>query len=77
MSLPKIYNPQEIEDKIYQTWEKSGFFRPNKSTNKNFSIAMPPPNATGELHLGHVARSVYVLHDAHFMRRVLKAPPSS
>ncbi|OGY75316.1 MAG: valine--tRNA ligase [Candidatus Jacksonbacteria bacterium RIFOXYA2_FULL_43_12] len=53
MSLPKIYNPQEIEDKIYQTWEKSGFFRPNKSTNKNFSIAMPPPNATGELHLGH------------------------
>jgi len=55
--LPKAYNAKEYEDKIYQKWEKSGFFNPDKlkvSKNaKSFSIAIPPPNATGELHIGH------------------------
>jgi valyl-tRNA synthetase len=55
--IPKAYNPKEVEDKIYKTWEKSGFFNPdNLELPENagkFSIAMPPPNVTGVLHLGH------------------------
>ncbi|MFH1712981.1 MAG: valine--tRNA ligase [Candidatus Jacksonbacteria bacterium] len=58
MKLPKAYNPQKVEDKIYALWEKSGSFQPNADHPKGdnpatFSIAMPPPNATGELHIGH------------------------
>jgi valyl-tRNA synthetase len=56
------YNPKETEEKIYKLWEDSGFFNPDicvekKITNKSadyFSIVLPPPNATGVLHLGHV-----------------------
>ncbi|MDP3057593.1 MAG: valine--tRNA ligase [bacterium] len=55
--IPKAYNPQEVEDKIYKIWEKSGVFNPdNLDLPKNakvFSVAMPPPNVTGILHLGH------------------------
>ena len=52
--IPKIYNPQEWEDKIYGQWEKKGYFKPQPGkAGKKFSIAMPPPNATGELHIGH------------------------
>ncbi len=59
--LPKAYNPKEYEDRIYQKWEKSGFFNPDKCVKggiakkdaKNFSIALPPPNRTGVLHIGH------------------------
>lgn len=61
MELPKTYNPKEVEDKIYQKWESSGFFNPDKLEEASdrywkaevFSMAMPPPNATGELHMGH------------------------
>lgn len=64
--LLKPYNPKETEERIYKLWEKSGFFSPeeqpdwalNEKTNQNFdqtfSIVLPPPNATGVLHLGHV-----------------------
>lgn len=49
------YNPKEAEDKIYQLWEKSGAFNPDKLKNakKPFSIVIPPPNVTGSLHMGH------------------------
>jgi len=61
--LPKAYSPQKTEDKIYQLWEKSGFFNPDvlakkrvaKKTAKPFSIVLPPPNVTGTLHMGHAA----------------------
>lgn len=57
MDLPKSYIPKEYEDKIYQKWESSGFFNPDKlKTAKDaasFAISMPPPNATGVLHVGH------------------------
>ncbi|MDP3014833.1 MAG: valine--tRNA ligase [bacterium] len=57
----KPYNPKEVEDGIYELWEKSGFFNPDnlpisKTKNlkpKTFSIIMPPPNANGSLHFGH------------------------
>ncbi len=54
MSLSDRYNPQEVEQKIYQWWEKSGYFRAEDvSTKPPFSIILPPPNVTGSLHLGH------------------------
>lgn len=54
--IPKVYQASEVEDEIYKTWEESGFFNPDNlpgKRKKSFSIAMPPPNATGTLHLGH------------------------
>lgn len=52
--LPKAYNAKDYEDAIYQQWEESGKFAPDESSDKKpFVITMPPPNATGTLHLGH------------------------
>jgi len=56
MELPTAYNAKEVEDKIYQLWEKSGFFNPDKLPKRHkkpYSIVIPPPNVTGELHMGH------------------------
>lgn len=56
MNLDKTYNQQKVEEKIYQFWEKTGFFNPDKlpgRRKKKFSIVLPPPNVTGELHMGH------------------------
>ncbi|MFA6027320.1 MAG: valine--tRNA ligase [Patescibacteria group bacterium] len=52
--IPKAYNAQNVEDSIYKVWEESGFFNPdNLKGDKTFTISMPPPNATGQLHIGH------------------------
>jgi len=52
--LAKAYSPQAVEDRVYALWEESGTFRANAASDKPpFTISMPPPNATGELHLGH------------------------
>ncbi|MBI2054656.1 MAG: valine--tRNA ligase [Candidatus Sungbacteria bacterium] len=55
--LNGAYEPQKTEDKIYQSWEQSGFFNPDKLKLKKgakpFTIIMPPPNANGALHIGH------------------------
>ncbi len=57
--LPKTYNPKANEDRIYRLWERSGYFNPDKlpisreKKTKKYSIAIPPPNITGELHMGH------------------------
>lgn len=54
MNLPKVYEPKEYESNIYEMWEQSGAFIANPESNKGrFSIAMPPPNETGTLSLGH------------------------
>lgn len=53
-ALDKAYDASRVEDKIYQQWEKSGYFTPKVDPKKKpFVISMPPPNATGQLHLGH------------------------
>lgn len=60
-NLSKTYDPKNVEEKWYQHWEKSGYFRAEaneetkkaKEEGKTFSIVMPPPNVTGSLHLGH------------------------
>ena len=52
--LPKVYEPQQVEQEIYEMWEKGGHFKPNRSKDaKPFTIVMPPPNVTGQLHMGH------------------------
>ena len=52
--LPKIYEPQEVEGKIYQAWLDAGCFKAAPNPDKKpFSIVMPPPNVTGQLHMGH------------------------
>jgi len=52
--LPKAYDPKGTEDRIYKMWEESGAFKPSGDESKEtFTISMPPPNATGQLHLGH------------------------
>ena len=54
MKLDKAYKAKKYEDKIYATWEKAGAFKPFKKPGaKPFTVMMPPPNATGTLHLGH------------------------
>ncbi len=54
MKLAKIYEPNQYEPNIYAMWEKSGAFNPsNKSEGEPYCIIMPPPNANGNLHLGH------------------------
>lgn len=59
--LAKAYEPNKYEDSIYAAWEKSGVFDPDKlkAKGKPFVISMPPPNATGVLHLGHAAALAY------------------
>lgn len=51
--LPKTYNPSEHEEKIYRLWEDGGYFRPASGKRQPFCIIMPPPNANGDLHIGH------------------------
>ena len=61
--LPKIYDPKKVEDKIYKIWEDSGFFNPDNLSDRKETYAniLPPPNANGELHIGHA--SGYVTMD--------------
>jgi len=52
--LPKVYEPQQVEARIYKMWEENGYFKPQgKADAKPFTIVMPPPNVTGQLHMGH------------------------
>ncbi len=53
-AIPKAYDPKSVEAKWYDFWLQKGYFKPAIDTNKEpFTIIMPPPNVTGELHLGH------------------------
>jgi len=53
-NLAKNYNPKDFEDRIYKEWQDKGFFKSKiDKTKKSFSIVMPPPNITGQLHMGH------------------------
>ena len=56
MKLAKTYNPNEYEPNIYAMWESAGVFRP-KGEGTPYSIVMPPPNANGNLHVGHALGS--------------------
>ena len=52
--LPKVYEPQQVESRIYQMWMDGNCFSGDPDPEKKpFSIVMPPPNVTGQLHMGH------------------------
>ena len=52
--LPKVYEPREVEGRVYEMWEKNGCFEGHRYPDKRpFTIVMPPPNVTGQLHMGH------------------------
>jgi valyl-tRNA synthetase len=54
MQLPSSYEPKDVETKWYEHWEKMGYFHADVNDNKEpFSIVIPPPNVTGNLHMGH------------------------
>lgn len=52
-SLENAYNPSDVENGMYQVWEDKGYFQPSYDKQQSFSIALPPPNVTGSLHMGH------------------------
>ena len=52
--LNKIYEPQAVESEIYKMWQEGGYFHAERDEHKKpFTIVMPPPNVTGQLHMGH------------------------
>ena len=52
--LAKTYDPKGLEDRLYQKWLDKGYFHATVNSNKKpFTIMMPPPNVTGQLHMGH------------------------
>ncbi|MBZ2399418.1 valine--tRNA ligase [Erwinia amylovora] len=52
--MEKTYNPQDIEQPLYEHWEQQGYFKPHGNTSEeSFCIMIPPPNVTGSLHMGH------------------------
>jgi valyl-tRNA synthetase len=69
--MDSLYNPQGVEERWQRTWEKEGFYRADPSApGESFSIALPPPNVTGNLHMGHAlnASTQDVLIRWHRMR---------
>ena len=53
-SLPKHYDPSQVEDKWYQHWLDQKYFRSEVDDREPFTIVIPPPNVTGVLHMGHI-----------------------
>ena len=52
--LKEKFNPKDFEERIYENWQKKGYFKPSMNKEKeNYCIMMPPPNVTGRLHMGH------------------------
>ena len=54
MDMEKVYEPQKFESDIYAQWLEKGYFTPEINRDKKpFTIVIPPPNITGQLHMGH------------------------
>ncbi|MEK7104392.1 MAG: valine--tRNA ligase [Patescibacteria group bacterium] len=71
--MEKVYNPQESEQKIYEIWEKGGYFTPKIGKAQPFTILLPPPNANASLHLGHI---LYVVEDILCRWHRMKGEPT-
>ncbi len=66
--IPKTYDSREVESRWYSAWESKGYFRADSnSTAPRFAIAMPPPNVTGSLHMGHMLN--HTVHDVIVRRK--------
>ena len=73
--LPKAYEPSQVEDKWYKFWMDKGYFKPTiVQGRKPFVIIMPPPNVTGELHLGHALTAA--LEDALIRWHRMRGEPA-
>ena len=73
--LPKTYVPSEIEDSLYQKWLEKGYFSAKVDPDrKPFTIVMPPPNITGQLHMGHAMDNT--LQDAAVRYHRMKGDPT-
>lgn len=73
--MDKVYNPAQIEQKIYKEWESKKAFRGTKREGKKpFTIVMPPPNITGQLHMGHAMDAL--LQDAPIRYHRMKGDPT-
>ncbi len=62
LSLAKAYDPRETEPRWYRFWEENGYFRANDApddTRETYTVAIPPPNVTGSLHMGHACRTAF------------------
>src|SRR5438270_10287762 len=74
MDLDKAYDPAKYEKDIYKLWENSGAFAPDlKAKGEPFTIILPPPNANGDLHLGH---AMYVIEDIMTRYHRMKGDPT-
>ncbi len=72
--MDKRYQPEKVEEKIYQFWEEGGFFTPKiEKGKKPFVITLPPPNVTGSLHAGH---AMYVIEDIMTRYQRMKGEPT-
>jgi len=72
--MEKTYQPQKVEEKIYQFWEKGGYFTPKILIGKKpFTILLPPPNANAPLHMGH---AMYVVEDILCRYHRMKGEPT-
>jgi valyl-tRNA synthetase len=58
--MDKVYNPKAIESRWYSAWEEAGYFKPNDKAAQSFCIALPPPNITGSLHMGHALEATLI-----------------
>ena len=75
MEMEKVYNPQAIEGDLYKEWEESGAFTAHREKGKKpFTIVMPPPNITGQLHMGHAMDCT--LQDALIRYHRMKGDPT-
>ncbi len=75
INMEKTYNPQAIEQTIYENWEASGAFTAKRVPGKKpFTIVMPPPNVTGQLHMGHAMDCV--LQDSLIRYHRMKGDPT-
>lgn len=73
--LAKAYNPKDVEEKIYKAWEESGLFAPViKEGVKPYVISIPPPNVTGELHMGHALNNS--IQDTLIRRKRMQGVPT-
>ncbi|MFH1571139.1 MAG: valine--tRNA ligase [Gemmatimonadota bacterium] len=67
-SLPKQYDPHAVESEWYAFWEKGGYFTPSRDPARpSYCITIPPPNVTGELHMGHAIQ--HAIHDCIIRRK--------
>jgi valyl-tRNA synthetase len=66
--IDKMFNPHEVEGRIYAQWEAAGVFRPGRPGAQPFSIVIPPPNVTGRLHIGHALNNTLQDVLARFQR---------